>query len=135
MANYAVLGYPQPLGAKIQDRKDHSGPASYVQYAPGTTPAGDIVNASDIGMGGFDSFGMDYTGYTLSGTYLVIAKPAKVNYFSPGSANVGGSTASQFILQWFTTTGGAGTFTPASTEVTATTNLSAETVRFNVTGV
>lgn len=136
MANFGVSGYPQSLGAKYMDRKDHNGPASYVQYVPGSTPAGDIVNASDLGLGGFDNYGMDFGGYSLSGTYIVIAKPAKTNAFSQGTATSGGSAATQFVMQWFTCTGGAGSFGPNSgTEVSAAVNLSAEVVRFNVAGV
>lgn len=131
MANYPVAGYPQPVGAKYNIRVDHTGPASYVAYAPGTTPAGDIINASDLGYGGIDSFGTGYAGYDSTGTYFVIVKPAKTGFFPVGSANYAGGPTTQCIVQWFTTTGGAGTFTPASTEVTAGTNLSTYTVRLS----
>jgi hypothetical protein len=135
MANYIVNGYPQPLGAKYQMRVDHAGPTSYVQFAPGSTPAGDIVNATDVGFGGFDSFGTTYAGYDTTGTYLVLVKPAKNPFYSPGTSLAGGGAATQCIVQWFTTTGGAGTFTPASTEVSAATNLSTYTVRLDFTCV
>jgi hypothetical protein len=119
MANTIVYGYPQPIGGKIQMKVDHYGPASYVQYVA-ATGVGDVINASDVGVGGFESAGATWSSYSNSGNYIVNIKLNTATQTQPGSA------VAKFTVQWFTTSAAFGTI---STEATATTNLSAEYVR------
>jgi hypothetical protein len=124
MANTVVAGYATYQGNKIRFIFDHYGPASYVQWA--NTPAGDIVNASDFGFGGFDSVFTPFYGYSNSGNYIVIITPCLANDIPAGGP------AKRFTARWFTTSAAFGTI---STEVTATTNLSAEYVRIGLDAV
>jgi hypothetical protein len=117
--NVSVAGWPAPVGAKNFYIWDHYGPTSYVQYN-GSTAAGDVVNASDIGFGGIDDLSPSWAAYSNSGNYIVQCNPAKANDIPAGGA------ATRFIVQWFTTGSAFGT---KSTEASAATNLSAEYVR------
>ncbi len=123
--NQSVFGYPQPFGSKIVHKCDHYGPTSYVQYA--TTPAGDIINASDLSFGGFDDVGVSWAGYSNSGNYIVQVMQSKANDVPAQSAGT------RVTIQWFTVTGGA--FGAKSTEASAATNLNSEYVRLNFTVV
>ena len=119
--NLSVLGYPTSVGSKNYMKWDHYGPASYVAYNA-STGAGDIVNASDLGFGGFDSVGASWSGYSNSGNYIVTVQQTKANDVPAGSAG------SRVTIQWFTT---SGAFGAKSTEVTGATGLTAEYVRLD----
>jgi hypothetical protein len=117
--NVPLPGYPQPFGSKIVEIFDHYGPTSYVQYG---SAVGDIINASDLSVGGFDFIGhAGWNSYSNSGNYIVQVMMAKANDIPAGGP------ASRVTIQWFTVSGGA--FGTKSTEATAATNLSAEYVR------
>ena len=118
--NTNVAGYPTSVGSKISFTWDHYGPASYVQYV--VTPVGDIINASDLGFGGFDHVNSCWGGYSNSGNYIITVQQSLANDVPPGGA------ARRFTVQWFTT---SAAFGAKSTEATGTTNLSAEYVRLN----
>jgi hypothetical protein len=117
--NVSVAGWPAPPGAKDFYVWDHYGPASYVQYSV-TGPAGDIINAADLGYGGIDEVSPSWAAYSNSGNYVVQCNPCLANDIPAGSA------AKRFTVQWFTTSAAFGS---KSTEATAATNLSAEYVR------
>jgi hypothetical protein len=53
IGNTPCSSYPMPVGKKLENIFDHTGPASYTQFSTPTT-GGDVLNASDIGVGGFD---------------------------------------------------------------------------------
>lgn len=120
MANRILPGYSTPMGDKNLIHFDHDGPASYTRIVPGTTPTGaDIINASDIGVGGFDNADMmaDSTG-----RFYALAVPI---------AGGGGNAVTQMALVWFSlvTATVGGQSQTAGTEVAAGTNLSAFSVR------
>lgn len=95
---------------------DHTGPAS---YTTGGETFGNINNQtgiSTLGLGSLDF--VDPIGASNSGNYFVYALPT------------GTGSRKTFKLIWVTATSGI----PSSTQVTATTNLSGETVRLLVIG-
>jgi hypothetical protein len=120
MANRILPGYMCQIGDKLLIHFDHDGPTSYVQHVVGTTPTGaDIVNASDIGVGGFDNVDamMDQTGRLYA---LVIP-----------IAGGGGNATQQVMLVWYaavTATIG-GQAQTAGSEIVAGTNLSTFSLR------
>jgi hypothetical protein len=119
--NNIVFGYPQPEGAKIRLLIDHYGPVSYVQFAP-ATPAGDLINGTDVGVGGFESAGAGFASYSQDGLYSVQVTFSKASNLAVGSA------CGQIAVRWNTLTGGAFT-APTTTEVSAATNLNSSFVR------
>ena len=127
--NTPVFGYPQPFGTKYMMLFDHTGPASYANIGT-SSGAGDVIRASDLGMGGFDTFeavfGGFTEGYTASGNFVVKVFTGNTTT-TPTISLPTGSAFQQVTLQWFTT---ATPFGAISTEVTNTTVLSAETIRF-----
>lgn len=129
--NTPLFGYPcYTAGGKIKMIFDHSGPASYLNIGT-SSHAGDVINASDLSMGGIDmvedvAFGY----YTFSGTYFVkvfTTSSTNTPAVSPGT----GLSFPKIVLQWFTTSAGFGA---VSTEVSDTTNLSAEVIRIELIG-
>ena len=96
---------------------DHTGPAS---YTTGGETLGNINNMTGISVAGLGSLDMILGSGTLSvsGNYWVIVKP------------VGTGPRKTFTLLWFTAAAGV----PSFTQVTAATNLSAETVRLGYMG-
>jgi hypothetical protein len=132
--NTPVAGYPQPWGSKIQMLWDHNGPASYGNIGT-SSGTGDIINASDLGMGGFDTFegafGLYSEGYTASGNYIVKAFTGTATTTPSVSLPTGGAFQ-KVVLQWFTTSAAFGAI---STEVANGTNLSAEVIRLKATMV
>jgi len=118
--NNIVFGYPQPEGAKIRLLIDHYGPVSYVQYT--TAAAGDVINASDLGVGGFENCGAGFTAYTQDGLFGVQV------IFSQASDLQVGSATKRVTLRWLTPTSTAFTAL-TTTEVSAAVNLNASFVR------
>jgi len=135
MANTIVLGYPQPQDGKIRVVFDHYGPLSYANIG-GSSGAGDVINATDLAMGGFDvvgvGFGAYIEGYTVSGNY-VVKMFSVATAGTPSDNYPPGSAFKSFILQWFTVT--STPFSAISTEVANATNLSAEYLRLDATCV
>src|SRR5258708_7416482 len=90
MANKILPGYSTPMGDKILIHFDHDGPSSYTRITVGATPTNaDIINASDIGVGGFDNVDVmpDNTG-----RFFALAVP-----IGGGSGNA----VTQVAMVWF----------------------------------
>lgn len=134
MANTIIAGYPTVWGNKITSTFDHQGPASYSNIGT-SSGTGDVVKATDLGMGGFDFIDFQQVGggnlYTYSGNFIVKIFATSSGTTPSGAFSVGGAYP-QFILQWFTTSAAFGAI---STEVANGTNLSAESIRGQVQGV
>lgn len=118
--NTVLPGYIMPFGEKYLMHFDRTGPSSYVRVVTGTTPTnGDVLNAADIGVGGFDNVDvmMDTTGQ-----FYAQAIPVNGGY---------GNAVSQVIFKWFsavTATLGGQSQTQGQ-EVAAGTNLSTFSIR------
>ena len=120
-----VAGYPQPWGTKYRQLIDLYGPSSYSNVAS-SSGTGQVVNASDVGMGGFDDAGASFSGYSASGNYIV-------GITIPGAnKNALGGPQASVSVQWFTT---STAFGAKSTEVTNATSLAAEVVRLAFVGI
>lgn len=122
MANLILPGYSTPIADKVLVIFDHQGPASYTiasVTAPVTT-GGDVVNASDINMGGFDYVEIDATDPT--GQLW-----AYVQQINAGSGNATKSIRLIWMSRVTATVGGQAQ--TAGAQVVATTNLSAITLR------
>lgn len=120
LGNTIVAGYPQPLGTKYILHVDRTGPASYTRVVTGPVPTGgDVFNAADVGMGGFDN--VDATMDTTGQFYAVGILP------NAGSGNAVPSV----ILKWFSavTATVGGQAQTLGTEVAAGTNLSTFSLR------
>jgi hypothetical protein len=120
MANTILPGYMAPIGDKYWIHFDHTGPASYTQHVAATTPTGgDIINASDLGVGGFDNMDsmMDSTG-----RFYAIPLPI---------AGGSGNAVTQMMLIWYSavTATVGGQAQTAGSEVAAGTNLSSFALR------
>jgi len=121
--NTPLLGYPQAVGAKVQDIFDHTGPTSYANI--GTSGgAGDVINATDLSYGGFDTVHPVFGGYSNSGNYII--KVVTGHTTTTPTLSLGGLASPAVTLIWYTTSAAFGAI---STEVTNATNLSAESVR------
>jgi hypothetical protein len=113
MANTILPGYVMPLGDKYLIHFDHAGPASYVSLVTGSAgvaaSGGDKINASDIGMGGFDNFD---TMMDATGTYYALVVPV---------LGANGNAVPSVILVWYVAATDA--------QVAPGTNLSAFSIR------
>lgn len=119
MGNTAVKGYTDVWGKHGAAIYDHTGPASYSQWtAPNT--GGEVVTPQPFGLRNIDI--VIPIGFTVSGNYFVEAKM---------TAGAGGNLT-KAILVWFAVTLPSGVLT--LTQVAASTNLSAETIRLLVIG-
>lgn len=132
MANTPVQGYPQPMGSKIRMLFDHTGPTSYSNIGT-NSGTGDVINATDLGEGGFDAMDTSWAvgNYSASGNYAVIigvSSSATTQTVNPSA----GLASPKVVLRWMTTSAAFGTI---STEVSNGTNLSAEVIRFDATMV
>ncbi len=124
-----LLGYETVFGNKKFMIMDHYGPKSYSNIGT-SSGTGDVILASDIGWGGFDKSSPLFNAYSFSGTYIVKAFTSSATTV-PALSQGAGASYSKFILQWFTTSAAFGAI---STEVTNTTDLSAEIVRLELIG-
>lgn len=127
-ANTPLPGYPQPVGAKWEIVFDHKGPSSYPNIGT-NSGAGDVINATDLGFGGFEgvtgAWGAWIEGYSNSGNYLVKIFTSSATT-TPALSAGAGQAYPKAVLQWFATSAAFGAI---STEVANTTDLSAESVR------
>lgn len=126
--NTPLAGYPMPLGAKYLTVFDHNGPTSYTQagIAGVVSSGGDVINALDIGIGGFDVFESDMVDSTGQLYALVIAT-------NGGSGNAVPSVRVVWYSRVTATVGGQAQ--TANTEVAASTNLSTFVLRCRALGV
>lgn len=129
-SNKPLPGYPTDLGNKHFEILDHYGPASYANIGT-SSGAGDVLKASALGWGGFDLVTAAFKGYSQSGNYIVLLFTTSSTTTPALTPPVGGAFT-QVVLQWFTTSAAFGAI---STEVTNTTDLSAEIVRLEAWGV
>jgi hypothetical protein len=109
VGNTVLPGYPMPLGEKYLVIFDHTGPKSYTQLSAGA--GGDIINAADLGMDGFDAI-------------LETTLDTTVTYSVEEVYTLGGygNAVPSINLEWFTS--------PAqTTQVTGGTDLSSKSVR------
>ena len=119
MANTILPGYEMPVGIKKLVVFDHTGPTSYTQFSSPST-GGDVVNASDLGEGGFDFLDSDMT--DVNGQVYVQVQP-----INGGNGNAIPSVR----LIWYSlvTATIGGQSQTANTQIAASTNLSAITIR------
>jgi hypothetical protein len=120
IGNTILPGYEMQLGDKILLHFDHTGPASYVRLVAGATPTGgDLINALDLGRGGFDNVD---TMMETTGQLYVQAIPL-------GGGN--GNAIPSVILKWFSavTATVGGQAQTLGNEVVAGTNLSTFSIR------
>lgn len=115
MANRILPGYLMNLGAKIEMVIDHDGPASYNNTGTFNT-SGDIINASDLGIGGIEDVNSD----GLSSDNL--------DFVWLEFRNGGNGNALPFIvLHWYVLS--------TNVEVANAQNLSAKSIRLRIRGV
>ena len=117
--NKPLPGYPMQVADKNMVVFDHVGPASYTQYASPTT-GGDVINASDIGQGGFDQIDdiTDTTGQIAA--YPVLP-----------TAGYGNAVPKAYIAYWALVTATLGGQSQTlGTQIVASTNLSTFSFRF-----
>ena len=116
MADKALDNFP--IGAGKLVPVDHTGPAS---YTTGGETIGTINNMTGMALNAAGLSTIDavlVVGVSVSGNYWVLAQPS------------GTGSRKTFTLLWFTATAGV----PSLNQVTAATNLSAETVRLVYVG-
>ena len=116
MADVKLPDYPAHAGAVQFITVDHSGPASY-------TTGGETLGAANLqtgisvqGLASIDQ--VLVSGVAVSGNFWCIAQPT------------GKGSRKTYKLLWFTAAAGV----PTLTQVTAATNLSAETIRLTYVG-
>jgi hypothetical protein len=100
--NTILPGYVTPLTHnKYLMHFDRTGPASYTRVVTGAVPSGgDLLNAADVGMGGFDNVDsmLDTTGQLyaqpimLNGGYGNAVPSVILKWFSAVTATVGGQS-------------------------------------------
>lgn len=129
-SNTPVAGYPTDIGNKHLEIFDHKGPSSYGNIGT-NSGTGDVINASDLGWGGFDRFSVAFGAYSESGNYIIKVFTTSATTVPAVSPPLGGAFP-KVVLQWFTTSAAFGAI---STEVTNTTDLSGETIRIEAFGV
>ncbi len=99
IGNTTLPGYLMQLSDKLLLTFDHSGPASYVQFVSPST-GGDVINAADLGVGGFDNVDamVDTTGqfaaYAIptNGGYGNAVPSVRLVYFALAAGSIGGQT-------------------------------------------
>lgn len=117
--NVIIAGYPQQWGTKNRVMWDHYGPASYANVLT-NSGKGDVINAADVGFGGFDEAETKFGGYSQDGNYICTLTITAANANNPGNP------LAACTLQWFTT---SAAFGAKSTEVANGTSLVGETIR------
>lgn len=121
MANRIVSS--TQVGAKYIVTFDHDGPASYAN-AGGFITHGEIINAADIGMGGFEF--IDSGDLSTDALHTVLGLlPSQSSSTDP--VNMPAPASPTFRLMWFVQATGA--------EVANAVNLSTKTVRLKATCV
>jgi hypothetical protein len=116
MAIRILPGYVMSTGAKYEVIIDRDGPVSYTGGASGT----DILNASDLGLGGFESVAAD----ALSQDGLTACYVQLINQSTSGPQ---GNAVTQARLRYFVVATAA--------EVANATDLSGKSWRFQIRGV
>lgn len=117
MAETKLPDYPARLGDKQLVVVDHKGPASYATGGETLGVASNLTGVSAQGLSGIDLV-VGAPMVAVSGNYWVLAKA------------VGAGPQKTWKLLWFTASAGV----PTLTQVTATTDLSAEVVKLGYIG-
>jgi hypothetical protein len=130
-ANRILPGYVSPNDAgKYEMVVDHDGPASYINASAANS--GEQINASDFGLGGFESVGVDSLVNTVATAGGSLQGVVEVSLGSIVTTNTGlalGATAvASAVLHWFEAA-------TRSTEFPAASNLSTSFVRLRVMAV
>lgn len=120
MANRILDGYVAQFGNKVEIVADHDGPASYNNTGTFAT-SGEIINASDFGLGGFELVQVD----ALSSDGLNYAYVVLVGQ-STSSGNKG-NVGTQAIIHWYVLS--------TNVEVANTVNLAGKSIRLQIRGV
>jgi hypothetical protein len=115
----SLAGYEMPLGDKLLQVFDRTGPTSYVQFVSPST-GGDKLNAADLSRGGFDDVivGIDTTGQITAHVVMNLG----------GNANAVPSVLIMYRSIVTATLGGQSQ--TAGTQIAAATNLAAFSWRF-----
>ena len=106
-----------PLGTKREVIIDRDGPASYTGGTAGT----DIINAADLGMGGFET--VDSTGLSNDGLTAAVATLINMSTSNDNAANAVPSCRIRYFV------------VATAAEVANAVNLSAKSFRFQIRGV
>lgn len=114
MANKQLDGYMNQVGDKLEVIVDHDGPASYANPTP-FTANGEVINASDFGLGAFEV--VDPMGLSSDQLNTVLC------VVGDGS----GKAATTCRIHWFVQSTGA--------EVANAVNLSGKSIRLQIRGV
>lgn len=114
--NIMLGGYEMPVGVKEMVTFDHYGPTSYAQAN------GDVINASDLGRGGFDYLQADMTDPTGQA----------IAYVVPTNGGNGNAIPSVKLI-WFALVSATfgGQAQTAGTQIVNGTNLSTFSLRLN----
>lgn len=133
MAFRILAGYVAPNDSnKYELLVDLDGPASYVNTGTFNT-SGQQINASDLGLGGFEVVGADVIS-SDSQNEVVIALGATVagaTNLAPTPAAPPGPVVTTAVLHWYTGLRGIG----GAVEVANGTNLSGKYIRLRIVGV
>jgi hypothetical protein len=118
MANRILPGYLMPVGEKLELVVDHDGPASYVNTGTFSS-SGEIINASDFGLGGFELCQIDaLSSDGLNYGYVVL---------NGQSTSVGGNAVPTATIHWYVLA--------TNVEVANAQNLSTKSLRLQIRGV
>jgi hypothetical protein len=119
-ANRVLPGYTMPVGAKYEIIIDHDGPGSYNNTGTFAT-SGEIINAADIGIGGFELVS-DQTLSSDGLNYVLIQLPNQSTSVEPQ-----GNALPTARIHWYVTATNA--------EVANAVNLAGKSVRLQIRGV
>src|SRR5208283_4504467 len=126
-----VPGYPQPWGTKIRMLVDRTGPKSYSNIGT-SSGTGDVLNASDLGLGGFETCTVAWQGFSSTGNYLVRVYTGTSTTSITNTAPFSGNAVQKVVIVWYTA---STAFVAGTTEVSNATDLSAESIRIDATMV
>jgi len=115
----SLAGYEMPLGDKLLQIFDRTGPTSYTQFVSPST-GGDVMTASGLNRGGFDfvTAGLDTTGQIVAVVLMNLG----------GNSNAVPSVIIVYRSLVTATLGGQSQ--TANTQIAASTNLAAFSWRF-----
>ena len=125
IGNTVLPGYTMPVGEKYELMFDHTGPTSYTQFSSPST-GGDVINASDLGFGGFDEVEADMA--DVSGQFIAYVVPLNGGY---------GNAVPKVVVVWYSlvTATLGGQSQTAGAQVAASTNLSTFSLRIRARAV
>jgi|SRR5580765_766687 len=100
LGNKILPGYLRQVGDKIEICFDHTGPTSYTQFSTTTGLGGEVIQASSLGIGGFDFVETmrDTTGQVAIGVVMTgsgtgnAVKSFTLVYTALATATIGGQS-------------------------------------------